>query len=189
MSWIKLNHNAPRHPKVAALSNGAFRVWIESLCYAAEFLTDGHVPWGFLCTVPEEISRELLEFGLWIDTAGVVTIHDYLRHQTSKSVILAERERNAHRKYREGTEEVPQKYRESTKEVPQKYHGIEDRTKKVRTPPISPSKEGDRRKRKHTAADPWQQRDKTEEVKRLMRDEGLSREAASARVFPTKGTA
>lgn len=99
MPWIKLNDNAPRHPKIAALTDRAFRVWIHGLCYSAEFLTDGHLPDAYVYQIPEKIFDELIEKGLWkFSLTDGVTIHDYLKYQTSKSHIEAERRRTADRR-------------------------------------------------------------------------------------------
>jgi hypothetical protein len=134
MPWVKLNDNAPRHPKVAALSDRAFRVWIRALCYAAEFLTDGRLPAAFIDTVPRKIQDELLEAGLWRETLhDGVTIHDYLKHQTSKAHIEAERRRNADRRTAGTPPVVPQKNRDQKIEV-QNAQAV---------PPKSPAGAGD----------------------------------------------
>lgn len=98
MTWIKLEDKTPRHPKVAGLSDRAFRVWIHSLCYASEFLTDGLLPVAFMRTVKQSVIYELVSAGLWLkDGDGSITIHDYLEHQTPRSRVedqrIAARER------------------------------------------------------------------------------------------------
>jgi len=99
MTWIKLNDNVPRHPKIAGLSDRAFRWWINGLCYASEFLTDGVLPPVFLATVPRKAWEELIGADLWyVDDAGRLLIHDYLKHQTSKATIERERRRNFDRR-------------------------------------------------------------------------------------------
>ncbi|MEY4958396.1 MAG: hypothetical protein RL409_2653 [Gemmatimonadota bacterium] len=98
MTWIKLQDNAPRHPKVGGLSDKSFRVWINSLCYSSEFLTDGVVPAVFLVGVKESTKRELLAAGLWRVMNGIVQIHEYLDHQTSRADVDRERARNRARR-------------------------------------------------------------------------------------------
>jgi len=99
MTWIKLNDNVPRHPKIAGLSHRAFRFWINGLCYASEFLTDGLLPRAFQDTVPLQAGRELLASGLWIRRDdGQVVIHDYLVHQRSRDQVERERRRNTGRR-------------------------------------------------------------------------------------------
>jgi hypothetical protein len=132
MTWIKLNDNVPRHPKIAGLSDRGFRVWITGLCYASEFLTDGVLPAVFLTTVHPKVRDELIAAGLWSCTAGTTggttTVHDYLEHQSSRATVLHERRRNRARR----TGDVPKKYRDQRSE----NRGTE-------VPPISPSDEGD----------------------------------------------
>ena len=132
MPWIKLNDNAPQHPKVAALSDRAFRVWIQSLCYCAQFQTDGLLPSAFLASVTRRVYDELVDGELWITDGVAVTIHDYLKHQTSKAKITAYRERNALRQaVHRGR--VTHNNRDQKIEV-QNAQAL---------PPISPSDEGD----------------------------------------------
>lgn len=110
MSWIKLDDRCPRHPKVANLSDRAFRCWVEAMCYANEFLTDGLLPRGFISTVPAAARTELVKARLWVVESGETRIHGYLDHQTSRAYIEQERERN--RKRRTGG--VPASYRRGT---------------------------------------------------------------------------
>lgn len=93
MTWIKLDDNAVGHPKVAGLSDRAFRLWIRSLCYASEFLTDGALPAYFLKREPQRYQLELIASGLWEkDADGNLVIHDYLVHQSSRDYVLQERD-------------------------------------------------------------------------------------------------
>jgi hypothetical protein len=91
-----MDDRSPRHPKVAGLSDKAFRAWVSALCYASEFLTDGVVPSAFLVSIPLKIRDELMRSGLWelsSDESRVV-IHDYLHHQTRKEDVEFEKARN-----------------------------------------------------------------------------------------------
>jgi hypothetical protein len=98
LTWIKLDDRAPRHPKIAGLSDRAFRWWVAGLCYASEFLTDGRLVAAFWRTVPTSSQRELIDAGLWLFDGKVVTIHDYLVHQTPRQMVERERERNRQRR-------------------------------------------------------------------------------------------
>ena len=95
MTWIRLDDKAPRHPKIIDLSDAAFRWWVQGLCYASEFLTDGVLPATFARGVPDEVRQELLSARLWdhLD-GGKLCIHDYLEHQESRESVLTERARN-----------------------------------------------------------------------------------------------
>ena len=114
MTWIKLNDNVPRHPKIAGLSDRAFRGWINGLCYASEFLTDGVLPDVFLRTVRPAVQHELIGRGLWVCTGGTTKVHDYLKHQSSKASV--ERERRRYRDRRTGEKPRPE-YRDQSTEV------------------------------------------------------------------------
>jgi hypothetical protein len=93
MAYIKLVNNCPRHPKIVGLSDKGFRWWVNGLCYASEFLTDGFLPPTFLATVPAKARAELLQAGLWVVDGEETRVHDYLDHQTSKGQVEVERER------------------------------------------------------------------------------------------------
>jgi len=136
MAWIKLDHNVPRHPKIAGLSDRAFRWWITGLCYASEFLTDGALPPVFIATVPRRAWEELIGADLWyVDEPGRLLIHDYLKHQTSKAVIERERRRNTDRRTG-GTPSGTPGGRTGKKPRP------EDRRQKTEVHPQTPSIEG-----------------------------------------------
>jgi len=44
VTWTKLDSNHPDHPKIAALSDAAYRLWVSAICYANRHSTDGWVP-------------------------------------------------------------------------------------------------------------------------------------------------
>lgn len=100
MTWIKLEDKAPRHPKVAGLSDKAFRVWVTSMCYASEFLTDGILPPAYLMTIKQAVKDELIAARLWDVEGERITIHDYLGHQTSKASVERKKETNRDRQSR-----------------------------------------------------------------------------------------
>lgn len=94
MSWLKLDDRAPRHPKVASLTDRAFRWWIQGLCYASEFLTNGVLPPIFWKQVPKQNRAELTGNNLWDWDDPNFQIHDYLHHQTRKEDVEADKQRN-----------------------------------------------------------------------------------------------
>lgn len=98
MTWIKLDDKCPRHPKIDGLSDRAFRVWVQALCYASEFLTDGVLPAAFLRAVPAKVRGELTAAGLWLVRDDQIAIHDYLTHQSGKADVERERERSRQRR-------------------------------------------------------------------------------------------
>jgi hypothetical protein len=148
MAWIKLDHNVTRHPKILGLSDHAFRWWINALCYASEFLTDGVLPSVFISTVPRRTWQELLAADLWyIDDAGQLLIHDFLKHQTSKATVELERRRNRDRRTA-GTPPVHTLGR--TGGVPKKNRDQNIEVQKVQAvPPYPPHAGGVRVRREH----------------------------------------
>ena len=92
MGWIKLDHTSIRHPKVLTLSDRAFREWVGALCYASEFLTDGHLPSAFVRSRPWQARQQLLASGLWkARRDGSVDIHDYLDYQIARETVEQKR--------------------------------------------------------------------------------------------------
>ena len=92
MGWIKLDHTSIRHPKVLTLSDRAFREWVGALCYASEFLTDGHLPSAFVRSRPWQARQQLIASGLWkARRDGSVDIHDYLEYQTARETVEQKR--------------------------------------------------------------------------------------------------
>ena len=98
MTWIKLDDRAPRHPKLASLTDRAFRWWILGLCYASEFLTNGVLHPVFWKRAPSTARKELTIGKLWDWDDPNFLIHDYLEHQTSRESVEKERRRNRERR-------------------------------------------------------------------------------------------
>lgn len=103
MTWIKLDDQAVDHPKVANLSDRAFRWWVRGLSYASRFLTNGHLPAVFVRQVPKASMVELTGPNLWTPNGDGMDIHDYLVHQSSKESVTKKRVDTAQRvqRYRE----------------------------------------------------------------------------------------
>ena len=104
MTWIKLDDTLPNNPKILPLSDKAFRLYIEGLCYANQYLTDGFLAQAVINRLDSgNACQELLDAGLWIEVEGGAQIHDYCEHQTSRKVVEEKREqvRNRVTRYRE----------------------------------------------------------------------------------------
>lgn len=97
MPWANLDDQFPKHPKVLRLSDGAFRLHISGICYAAQYLTDGLIDADVVPLLMPRFQRryvtELVERTLWIQRGDVYEIHDYLEWNRSKDQVEAERER------------------------------------------------------------------------------------------------
>ena len=101
VTWLRLDDQFCDHPKVAALSDRAFRMHVAALNYCARMLTDGRVQTKL---VPRLVTgfrtatiRELLDSGLWMNTDDGYEIHDFLRYNPSRIKVSEEREANAAR--------------------------------------------------------------------------------------------
>lgn len=98
MTWIKLDDSFADHPKVADLSDRAFRVHISALLYCGKYLTDGVIPRSiankFCINNASQTIQKLIENGLWKRIEGGYEINDYLKYQTSKAQAEMEKENN-----------------------------------------------------------------------------------------------
>lgn len=98
MPWVRIDEHALHHPKIASLTDGSFRLWVQSLMHCQHFLTDGAVKamaFRTLTAYSPKRHRELVNVGLW-DTAGDgVCVHDYLDWNESRESV--ERKRQAAR--------------------------------------------------------------------------------------------
>jgi hypothetical protein len=98
--WVKVDDSFPDHPKVAALSDAAFRLHISGLCYAGRYLTDGLIPETF--TRESKLTKELVKSHLWDKTAGGWQIHDFLIYNPTRAKVIEEREKAKKRRQNVG---------------------------------------------------------------------------------------
>lgn len=95
---IIVAHEMPDHPKIAPLSDAAFRLLVRGWAYCSRLQTDGRMPnsvWGEMGTA--KARRELMAAPVLMpDSAplvaqrkGYVEFHDYLAHQRSSTEIDA----------------------------------------------------------------------------------------------------
>ena len=104
MTWIKLDDTLPNNPKILPLGDKAFRLYIEGLCYANQYLTDGFLAQAVINRLDNgNAYQELVDAGLWITVEAGAQIHDYCEHQTSRKTVEEKREqvRNRVTRYRE----------------------------------------------------------------------------------------
>jgi hypothetical protein len=99
---VNLDDTFPDHPKVAGLSDRAFRLHVSGICYSNRHLTDGLVPASVLPRLmggpPGRALEELTDRGMWIPVLGsaeAYSIHDYLDWNRSREQVLSERERRS----------------------------------------------------------------------------------------------
>jgi hypothetical protein len=105
VTWVKLDDGFTEHPKVAGLSDAAFRLHVNALCWCARRETDGVVPATVrkLLGATPKLIAELVAAGLWEETEGGHELHDYLEYNPSKAQLDAQREQTRTRvqKFRE----------------------------------------------------------------------------------------
>ncbi len=106
MPWTRLDDGFFANPKIVALGNVAFRLYVSALNWSVAHLTDGRIPAHIDAIVlPLERPRtraaatnELVDSGLWTLNGVGFVIHDFDDYQESKEQVEARRERWAERK-------------------------------------------------------------------------------------------
>ena len=113
MGWVRLDDNFADHPKVIALSDTAFRLYIEALCYSNRQLTDGFIPMAvYLKLSKNDDADYLIEAGLWESVHRTITgssvtngyqIRSYTEYQPTREKVEEKREQAKERlrRYRE----------------------------------------------------------------------------------------
>ena len=101
MTWIRLDDNFPDHPKVIGLSDKAFRVHLQGLCYGGQYLTDGFIPMFVAAKFADNnmsVLAELTNAKLWVEKMpnNGFQIHDFLVFQSSKESIETRKEQLRH---------------------------------------------------------------------------------------------
>jgi hypothetical protein len=95
VDWLKLSVDLPDHPKVAELSDRAFRALISSWCYAARFETDGYLPQSAvrMVGITARTGAELEEANLMHQNGAGWVIHDWDHHQVDPDEMREKRDR------------------------------------------------------------------------------------------------
>ena len=93
---IRICNTAPEHEKIVGLSDRAFRVWVETICYCSRQETDGKITEAAMRRQGQpKVIRELVSAGLLEAIPEGYIVHDYLRHNRSKAEIQSFRESKA----------------------------------------------------------------------------------------------
>lgn len=95
MTWIKLDDGFPANPKILPLSDAAFRLYIEGLCYSGKYLTDGLLNEVIVKRMGDP--EELVEAGIWEEVKGGYQIVNYTEYQTPKAEVEKKREQGRER--------------------------------------------------------------------------------------------
>ncbi len=100
MAYLQIDDQAADHPKLAVLSDKAFRLWFSGCTYAQRFLTDGHLPAAVLPTLRGYTDKTLAELcqvirpfdhALWSEQSDGVQIHDFLIWNHSRAEVIKRR--------------------------------------------------------------------------------------------------
>ena len=133
MGWVRLDDNFADHPKVIALSDTGFRLYIEALCYSNRQLTDGFIPMAVYTKLSKNDEADyLIEAGLWEEVHGNVISPDLLTGYQIRSYTEYQPTREKVEEKREQAKERLRKYRESQK-------GNADETQMKRHPQPNPT--------------------------------------------------
>lgn len=102
MSWVRIDDGFATHPKIAELSDRAFRAHVEALCYCAQHLTDGKVPGALARSLGKRSVDELTGGGLWEQNGVGYVIHGYLDYNPSREQVEDERRKARERRANAG---------------------------------------------------------------------------------------
>ncbi|MDP9226421.1 MAG: hypothetical protein M3P18_21800, partial [Actinomycetota bacterium] len=93
MSYLYIDDRFAQHPKVAGVSDKAFRAHVLALCYCGGHLTDGALSRAAAKTlgISPRIAQELVSANLWESNENGWRVHDYLDWQDSRDEVLARR--------------------------------------------------------------------------------------------------
>lgn len=87
---IRLDHTMPENPKIVGLTDAAFRLFIECLCWCSRQESDGVIPKPAMKRLGRpRVVAELVATGLIHDLGDTFEVHDYLAHQRSSAEIAA----------------------------------------------------------------------------------------------------
>ena len=89
-------HTTPEHPVIAGLSDAAFRLWFDLICYCSRQETNGVVTDPILRKMGKaKVIKELLDAGRLEARGKDWAVHDYLKHNRSAEEIQAVRDSNS----------------------------------------------------------------------------------------------
>lgn len=96
--YLRLDNSMPENPKIVGLTDAAFRLYIECLCWCSRQLEDGVIPAAAIKRMGKpRVIVELREAGLLYDLGDTFEIHDYLRHQRSQAEVELYRQSRSER--------------------------------------------------------------------------------------------
>jgi hypothetical protein len=114
VTWVRLDDQFPIHRKVSVLTDAAYRLHTEAICWCARNGTDGLIRRDELATLGQRarprLVGELVSRGVWhhsghdcdrcVHPADGWVIHDYLTYQPTREEVERERAAKAERQRR-----------------------------------------------------------------------------------------
>lgn len=145
--WARFTLDFADSPKIACLSDSAFRTLVEMILYSQRLLTDGVIRadvarkrWSSE-SLTELLSNDAENPSL-IEHDGDLIIHDFLDHQESREEIESRKRRNQANGRRGGLAKSKRKASESLSKSPSENVADIDRDIDIYKPPVVPL-EGD----------------------------------------------
>lgn len=114
-------------PKVTAISDAAFRLWVAGNCYAMDHLTDGFIPTHAVMALPVRVTKKLItelltshvegKGPLWHIVRGGYQVHDWTDWNTPAKEIRDQRDhmRQRQRRYRQQRRAHQEKSQETSR--------------------------------------------------------------------------
>lgn len=92
MTHAQIDDGYPDHPKIAVLSDAAFRAHASSICYCSKYLTDGLIPRTVGIRLAQNKRSALGELTagdppLWIEVEGGFRVRDFLEWNRSRAEV------------------------------------------------------------------------------------------------------
>lgn len=129
MSWLRIDDGFTEHRKIVPLSDAAFRLHVEALCYASRQQTDGFIADVILLrwhtdddtrSLGKIVDEELVRRGLWEPVDGGWMVHDFLEYNPSRD----ERHQRADQRKRAGKARAKAASREGGKFVRESHQHV-----------------------------------------------------------------
>jgi hypothetical protein len=99
--WFKVDDHLATHAKVVKAGNPAMGLWVRAGSWAAQHLTNGHVPTHVVTMLGTTAqARLLVQAGLWLEDEGGWRFHDWFGYQPTaeEAEVTREKRREAGRK-------------------------------------------------------------------------------------------
>lgn len=103
MPWVRFDDTFWTNPKLERLSDRAYRLYMRSIGYCSQHMTDGVIDVTAMRTLgaQRKLCDELVAAGCWdIVPDGGYTVHDYLEFNLSREEIAEKRRQAAERQAR-----------------------------------------------------------------------------------------